>query len=1581
MSALDSLKTARATLVSRRADTSNALFDRETARQARDDAKRTNSIDLPRLEADLVSAQSDLDFARAAEATARQDLNTQIKNWLTIPNTTTLMEPDADYARMARLDTPVTMFPVRLETRFDIPNAVLHVRIYPDEILSDIHERELTAKEQTRGRAYWDGRIPDGFGNLIESIPLWTQLAKDFGVPRAAYIVRATETAPFPARRATVPSRAAEAVLPDRFVAVAFRGGAQIKMAKGLPIPEPLTLTPDPSDDAQMDPATLVEVGDSFKVPASVGWTVNYTEALNKGMAIDIPLTGDDLTLGFDRLVVFGVKTSMAPEDAVDFIGDMFDGHHYTRGLDLVPQGTPTNNVPGRTTPFTMEEPTGQESFTIERTDPLSGEPSFTPDFVYLSRIFGFGFNRDVFTFLRESSNLRHDIWDGIQMRRVLWYSTLGYFMSQMMNPEPFLYGTSGANAIFPDTATNPLITNAKNFFYDNVSAQGPAPAFRVGAVPYGVLPAIAVSRMVPSGENADAIHVMSKLVPYWKNAAAQVPTVPRGSANPGVALMNVISQKPGSDGAYIRNSVGPQTTINLLQIILQDWGAMLSTLGQLPSGALSTLGHSDWATARIFGLTFMNAVTRHAGPIVTGHADKDRLVTAVPGPSPGQPPADPKQALNYLTLLGDNQFLRNRELLLGDITSQSFMENVALPNELLPLLYMLARHSLLLEVVEIARKLLPTSFPSDHKLLDFELWDIHLPATAATQNTNIFQILGTPVGQGRNVFDSVISNKKADGTALDPSTNDHPTQIFSLQTALNSLANVPVHDLERLTMETLDLASHRLDAWITGLAFRRLNALRTSEESSEGPAPTNYFGAWGFLEDIRPVARTSRTVTDLGNVDVQPNNGGFIHAPSLRHASGAAILRAGRMAEKSNPTRYAIELPSERARRSRALIDGVREGQALGALLGAELESGLRAQGIAQHISNMESYILALRTLYPQVANKSGNDAGLSADRIAARNVVDGQKVRDAATPPKSIPFGTANLPAPGSAAANAITSEIGRLNEIMDGIGDLVLSEAVYQMAGGDPIAAEAAMSFLPQGNNPPDPEVTSTPTVGIAVNHRVALLLEGDQPDQHEPAAGWTPGASLRAAADTFVERWVGSLLRDPSDASATVTYQLASGPATQSFTVDQLEIGALDFLALAQSTATSGQRSPLDRLIVTKWFATAPAGATDPVVSYDDPPATGGRSIPQLIELARALGAVLGGTRELAAADLRRAEDGVREELLNQKAADLILQATDALGALGAVRDGMDGRIVQSALLNAYPYIADAFPDPEAGPGELGAAAIAVKAELARRFTDAQNTLAGAGGTSSAQIATAIQALRTIFGRNTLVVLPEAVPQGGDELAQSLPSLARTINFADPTSFDAHQAPGRFLQQTMRVREQLGPWRRFTAYAGAFGTAAPLVSVAQLPFVENEDWAGRSPPPASRTSLIFVSADGQTLAPDPTQTWRGLLLDQWVEVVPSGKAETALAFHYDSQNAEAPQVILMAMHSGTGNVWKVDEFTAIVNETMDLAVSRPVDNDIVALGGLVPPIALASNSQNNIVSTKLGPDARQGPPRVG
>jgi hypothetical protein len=297
-----------------------------------------------------------------------------------------------------------------------------------------------------------------------------------------------------------------------------------------------------------------------------------------------------------------------------------------------------------------------------------------------------------------------------------------------------------------------------------------------------------------------------------------------------------------------------------------------------------------------------------------------------------------------------------------------------------------------------------------------------------------------------------------------------------------------------------------------------------------------------------------------------------------------------------------------------------------------------------------------------------------------------------------------------------------------------------------------------------------------------------------------------------------------------------------------------------------------------------------------------------------------------------------------------------------------------------LQGASAYQSDAFPDPSGPDADLAALVISAKGELGRRIADAKAASPASGASNAQTISSAVTALRIVFGRNTLVVLPAAVPPGGDELGQSLTALDRSLIVPDQSTIDPHQAPGRFLQQVMRVRGQLGAWRRFRLYAGAFGTAPPRVSVAQLPFAVGEDWAGRSAPAASRTSLLFVSANGQTALPDPTKVWRGLLLDQWTELVPGSTAETGLAFHYDSQNSEAPQVILMGMHSGRPGGWGLTELQAIVTDTMDVAQIRPVDSDLVALGQLVPAICLASNSLNQVVSTNIGPNAIQLPPIV-
>jgi hypothetical protein len=1562
-----SFATARTTLVSLRAATASALYARTVAQQNLDAALRSgDSGAITAAQNALTGASTALGNARGAEAFARSTLNGLINGWLTIPNSNPVqpLAIDDDLARLDVAGVPIALFPVRLETRFDLTKPVLHIRIYPDEFFSDIHERELTPDELAAGQAYWSAVQAN---NNTETSDIWAPVAKRYGVPRAAYIVDVTDPsseATLPSPRATVPSRGAEAVLPDRWVALAYKGGALRHIQPGLPIPEPLDLTANPSADDQ----TLVEVANGFKVPSNILWTVQYQDAFDKGMAIDIGnLSPDEIQGGFDRIVVVGVKTSMDPLSASQMISRLFDAHHYTRGLDLVPLGTPTNNVPGQPTPFSMKDPPAERSFQIERLGPdFSNEGAGNLDFGVLSELFGYDFENGPFTFLGGAVDSQQDIATGQSMRYIVWPATLGYFLKQMMNPGASL-STSTTATIFPDA----LIQNAKDFFTGYVSAQGPAPAFRVGAVPYGLLPAISYSRMTPqTGENSDAMEVIRKLVPIWQQAAALVPVVPQNSSDRNTDLMTVLSQKSSSDGVYVRNSIGPDTITNLYQFLLQDLAAYFMALAQVPSATLGAIGHSNWSAARVFELLFSSSISQYAGPLVTAHPQQGMLVSAL---NPVFNPNDPT-TFNYLRKLGD------ASLLFTDVQDQGALKNVAPPGELTPLLYLIARHSLLLEIIAAARSsassvLTPVFNPPNlPKILeiDFELWGIVTTAGQADLTT----ILTTQPsgGGGKSVFQLVQS----EGFDTHGNPFDGGARYATMAGQLREVSGLPVSELERVFTETLDLAAHRLDAYVTALGTRRLTNFRDSENSA---ANQTYFGGYGVVENVRPVTRTTRQVNGV-TYDVQLDNGGYVHAPSPRHATAAAILRSGRMAEQDDPTKYAIELPSDRARRARLLVDGVRNGQTLGELLGFELESGLRASGAPQP----EAIILALRQLYPLVANKSGLDPGQPADRIAAANVVDGQLVRQAAASPAGIPFGTTGVLAAGK---TFILAQVQVLNDIVDSVADLEMSEAIFQVAAGDVASAEAAMNFLPDGSNPPQSEVTNSPTTGIPVSHRVALLLEGTAP---APVVGWTlvstpqtPSRSLRGQADPFAEAWVGSLLGDPTSATATVTYQLNGVPQTGTVRVSDINtLGPLDFLALAQSTSASGQGSPLDRQLAAALKAKVP-GATGIVVSgYDTP--TSGPSIPQLIELGRALGGVLGGARELAAADFVLTPDDVNDASLDPSG--VTGQATTAINTLSALVQSFDGADPRTILASASLYQAEAFPDPGGTDSDLAVQVMNAKGELGRRVTDAQAAAVGGSASNAEKIAAAINQLRILFGRNTLVVLPNAVPPGSGELQQSLAALDQpldltnpNLNLGDPNTFAPHQAPGRYLQQASRVHERLGAWRRFGLYAGALlGTPSPRVSVAQLPFVTGEQWVGRVAPSDRRTSLLFISANGQTNRPDATQVWRGLLLDQWSDVVPGATAETGLAFHYDSQNSEAPQVILMAVQSRLTANWNVAELAAIVNETLDLAQIRPVDNDKLPLGQLVPAICLASNLQNYVVSTHVDLNARQDVPIV-
>ena len=95
----------------------------------------------------------------------------------------------------------------------------------------------------------------------------------------------------------------------------------------------------------------------------------------------------------------------------------------------------------------------------------------------------------------------------------------------------------------------------------------------------------------------------------------------------------------------------------------------------------------------------------------------------------------------------------------------------------------------------------------------------------------------------------------------------------------------------------------------------------------------------------------------------------GWIHAPSTRHAVAAGMLRSSHLshlpaAGPADGGPFAIDLSSRRVQSARTVIDGVRQGQQLGALVGYQIERGLAEARLAR-------LQLSLRTIAPLVARR----------------------------------------------------------------------------------------------------------------------------------------------------------------------------------------------------------------------------------------------------------------------------------------------------------------------------------------------------------------------------------------------------------------------------------------------------------------------------------------------------------------------------------------------------------------------------------------------------------------------------------
>src|SRR5690606_869740 len=131
--------------------------------------------------------------------------------------------------------------------------------------------------------------------------------------------------------------------------------------------------------------------------------------------------------------------------------------------------------------------------------------------------------------------------------------------------------------------------------------------------------------------------------------------------------------------------------------------------------------------------------------------------------------------------------------------------------------------------------------------------------------------------------------------------------------------------------------------------------------------------------------------------------------------------------------------------------------------------------------------------------------------------------------------------------------------------------------------------------------------------------------------------------------------------------------------------------------------------------------------------------------------------------------------------------------------------------------------------------------------------------------------------------------------------------------------------------------------------------------QFPSREGDYWLGMEFPDGfdnEEDKLSLVLLDPQSAIAGTKQ--KGLLVDEWVEIIPNKSETTGVAFQYDQPDARPPQTILLAVSpkpvTATSR-WHWDDLVYTLMETLEMAQNRTVEPDQLeqsVLGQVLPAI---------------------------
>ena len=1006
------------------------------------------------------------------------------------------------------------------------------------------------------------------------------------------------------------------------------------------------------------------------------------------------------------------------------------------------------------------------------------------------------------------------------------------------------------------------MVPAVREHFADHVRARGHFPAVRVGRQPYGILPVLWSAG--------------------WKSLEGRPLDAP---LNGLLAQLRTIWSGSIANGPRIPNAADPEA-------------ALVSLLGMTPSStsfiARALIGpeynfaywnfvkadlKQSWWTAlankvRLDGSNLASALanTRLASATyVSSHRPLSDLLVA-PAPLDGLPAPD------FVAQLAGKGW--------------EALRDAQPPAAPVPMLFLLLRHAALRQYLDTALDLL-------------------VAANAAQASERIeAELVGfTGIALRPTAWDllqRVLPGRGPVGALLDQAKTDSAQPAFAaFWSAFTRLAQFSAADLDAAAREALDLSSYRLDSWITSLAHVRLDQLRSA-------TPGIVLGAYGWLENV--------------GSQPQPASQGYVHAPSLNQSTTAAVLRSGYLTHLGGSQQpFAIDLSSARVRLALHLLDGIREGQSLGALLGYRLERTL-------HETGLDTLVDRLRGLFPTPGG-------------AQFDVVDGLAVArqfhsDPQTFWTSVGFTPTSVP-----QGTGLNAAVSLLYAVLDSVADLALAESVHHLTQGNLLRAGATLDSIARGDTPPpEIEFAKTPRSGTALTYRILAVAAGDS------APEWT--VTPRAQAEPRLNAWAASLLGDPSRVRIRVRFASGGGASLSDLEMglNQLGLAPVDLLSFPDSPGIAGELAArIQRAASQLRLSSVPADASVEILSERNAtwtPQTIG--LTEFLALVQALARLAAGSRPLEPADLVVQGDtpGAIDTAELQSRAD---RAESQLrGALAALQASSAGDAV---LMGAAAFgVAGSIPaaDPSSWPDQVAAAA----AELAGRVQALDRVAAGfVRATASPVVARDhdVARIQAVFGPS-FVVLPALAP----DTAEGWPQLWTNSLFLQQGDATASI---RWMQRMSRVRPGVTRMDTALLFAEALaGRSLLQLQVAQLPRVSNDRWVALEAPgttPSSRLSLVAFAptpvAAGAQLA--------GLLVDEWIDVWPSADQVTGVSFQYSDPIARAPQAILLAVRPDDFPEWTLESVEGSVLEALQLAKLRTVDPDVLL--GTVPPLQVDSN----------------------